>query len=45
MITYQNQEKTYNVVKCSSCGNETQIPFEALEGREIYCRECFKKKE
>lgn len=26
---------------CSSCGAETQVPFEPVSGRPVYCRPCF----
>jgi CxxC-x17-CxxC domain-containing protein len=28
---------------CSDCGEETQVPFKPVEGRPVYCRECFQK--
>jgi CxxC-x17-CxxC domain-containing protein len=28
-------------VTCSSCGNETQVPFKPAEGRPVYCRDCY----
>ncbi|MBI4894142.1 MAG: hypothetical protein HY833_00155 [Candidatus Aenigmarchaeota archaeon] len=30
-------------VKCSDCGQETQVPFKPTEGRPVYCRDCFQK--
>ena len=30
---------------CSICGCETKVPFEPKEGREIFCKECFAKRE
>jgi CxxC-x17-CxxC domain-containing protein len=26
---------------CSSCGRETEVPFEPTPGKPVYCRECF----
>src|SRR5687767_12999752 len=26
---------------CSECGTETQVPFLPVEGRPIYCRNCY----
>lgn len=26
---------------CSECGTETQVPFVPVEGRPIYCRNCY----
>ena len=28
---------------CSDCGKETEVPFEPVEGRPVYCRDCFMK--
>ena len=34
-------------VKCSKCGEQTQVPFKPSGDRPVYCRECYmqKKKE
>ena len=29
---------------CAACGIKTTVPFEPTQGREVYCRECYKKK-
>ena len=26
---------------CSSCGRDTEVPFEPRGGRPVYCRDCF----
>lgn len=31
-------------VKCSACGKDTQVPFKPIEGRDVYCRECYQAK-
>ena len=41
---FRDQEKTYYKVKCSECSQETEVPFKPTEGRPVYCRECYKKK-
>lgn len=38
----KNRKKLYDVV-CSKCGAETKVPFKPIEGKEVYCRDCFKK--
>lgn len=30
---------------CATCGAKTTVPFEPTQGREVYCRECYRKKE
>lgn len=26
---------------CSSCGKDTEVPFQPTAGKPVYCRECF----
>ncbi len=28
---------------CSDCGQQTQVPFKPMEGRPVYCRDCYQK--
>jgi CxxC-x17-CxxC domain-containing protein len=30
-------------VICASCGNETQVPFQPVSGRPVYCRDCYQQ--
>lgn len=38
----KNKKQLFDAV-CSKCGVATKVPFKPIEGKEIYCRECFKK--
>ena len=29
---------------CAACGQKTTVPFEPTAGRDVYCRDCFKKR-
>ncbi len=29
---------------CSECGNECEVPFKPTEGKPVYCKECFAKR-
>ncbi len=29
---------------CSECGKECEVPFKPTEGRPVFCKECFAKK-
>ena len=29
---------------CSSCGAETQVPFQPVSGRPVFCRNCYQQK-
>jgi len=31
-------------ITCSECGKEAEVPFKPIEGKPVYCRECFFKK-
>ena len=28
---------------CARCGADTQVPFKPVEGRPVYCMECFQQ--
>jgi CxxC-x17-CxxC domain-containing protein len=28
---------------CAECGKECEVPFKPIEGRPVYCRECYSK--
>ena len=36
-------ERVMHDVVCSSCGAQTQVPFEPRLDRPVYCDECFAK--
>lgn len=29
---------------CSECGKECEVPFKPVEGKPVYCKECYMKK-
>jgi len=31
-------------IKCSECGADAEVPFKPIEGKPVYCRDCFQKK-
>ena len=33
-----------HTITCSSCGQEAQVPFKPAEGRDVFCKDCFRKK-
>lgn len=41
--TDQQGRQLYNV-KCSDCGNQTQVPFKPSGDRPVYCRDCYMQK-
>ena len=38
----KNKRQMHDAV-CSKCGAETTVPFKPIEGKEIFCKDCFKK--
>ena len=40
----KNRRKLYDAV-CSACGAQTQVPFKPTEDKEIFCKECYSKKQ
>ena len=36
------RKQLYDAV-CSKCGIQTQVPFQPTPGKEVFCRDCFKK--
>lgn len=29
---------------CSECGKECEVPFKPIDGKPVYCKECYMKK-
>ena len=40
----QRTKKKMHDAVCSQCGAQTKVPFKPIEGKEILCKECFKKR-
>ena len=36
----KNKKKLYEVT-CSKCGCQTKVPFKPIEGKEVYCKDCY----
>ena len=30
-------------VQCSDCGITTKVPFKPVEGKEVFCKDCYQK--
>jgi CxxC-x17-CxxC domain-containing protein len=39
----QGTRQMYTAV-CADCGTTTEVPFEPRQGRPVYCRDCFEKR-
>ena len=33
----------FHPATCATCGKQTTVPFKPVEGRPVYCRDCFQK--
>ncbi len=40
----QRSRRRMHDAVCSQCGAQTKVPFKPIEGKEILCKECFKKR-
>jgi CxxC-x17-CxxC domain-containing protein len=29
---------------CADCGQECEVPFKPIEGKPVYCKDCFMKR-
>ena len=29
---------------CSECGQECEVPFKPTQGKDVFCKECYRKK-
>ena len=29
---------------CADCGQECEVPFKPIEGKPVYCRDCYSKR-
>jgi CxxC-x17-CxxC domain-containing protein len=38
-----NFERKMFKATCSNCGTECEVPFEPTEGRDVKCKDCFRK--
>ena len=36
-------DREMHKTKCDDCGNECEVPFKPIEGRKIYCKDCYRK--
>ena len=37
---HKSKRKMYDAI-CSACGAETKVPFKPIEGKEVYCKDCY----
>ncbi len=39
-----NRPRELFKAKCADCGAECEVPFKPTQGRPVYCRACFAKR-
>ena len=39
---YESSRQMFPAI-CAECGKDTEVPFEPLEGRPVYCSDCYRK--
>ncbi len=32
-------------ITCTECGGQAKVPFKPIEGKPVYCRDCYMKKQ
>ena len=38
---FNNGPREMHKAICSDCGQEAMVPFKPVEGRSVYCRNCY----
>ncbi len=41
---FDNGPREMHKAVCSECKKECEVPFKPTEGRDVFCKECFRKK-
>ena len=40
---HRGEREMFDAV-CADCGQPCQVPFKPIEGRPVYCQECYRKR-
>lgn len=40
-----NRNRQMHTVRCSECGKPALVPFKPSNGKPVFCRDCYNKKE
>ena len=40
----QGMNREMHDATCAKCGQPCKVPFKPMEGRPVYCRNCYKPK-
>lgn len=36
--------REFHTATCDACGTQTEVPFKPVEGRPVYCRDCYRSR-
>jgi len=39
-----NKDRVMTKAVCTECKQECEVPFVPIEGKPVYCKQCFSKK-
>ena len=42
-MAFEERPPRYKIT-CTECGAEDEVPFKPTAGRDVFCRECFRKR-
>ncbi len=42
--SYSSAPREMHKATCAECKMDCEVPFKPTEGRPVYCKECFRKK-
>ena len=41
---FSSAPREMHKAKCADCSSDCEVPFKPVEGKPVYCKECYKKK-
>jgi CxxC-x17-CxxC domain-containing protein len=42
---FSNAPREMHKATCSKCKKECEVPFKPTEGRDVFCKDCFSKRD
>lgn len=40
---FSSEDREMHKAVCSKCGKPCEVPFKPIEGKPVYCKECYAK--
>lgn len=44
LIRNEQRNRELFDAKCAKCGKTCKVPFKPIEGKKVYCRDCYTRK-